>query len=157
MAPSLWRNRYVAPPPPLHMELDAILVLSVTDSEYDDEGFIEAADIDWTNIVVSDSEDDEEAPADRWRSIDELRILFELIDGCRKHGHLPPASEVFQSLQEKGLLKRRDATAVDVARKVTDMKERFRRDINSGGPRDGHHNRLIYDLSAAIWGPERHL
>jgi len=88
-----------------------------------------------------------------WVFHDEVSILTALADERLKSGRLPAGSPsaLLDAIRRRVNLKRENATAGDVAKKVHNLKIRFKKVIASGGPSGELRDRELYDLSVKVW------
>ena len=87
-----------------------------------------------------------------WVFSDEVKILTALADERLESRRLPGSpSALLDAICRRVDLKRENATAGDVAKKVHNLKDRFKKVIASGGPSGELRDRELYDLSVKVW------
>jgi|UPI000221794E hypothetical protein len=115
-------------------------------------------------VVLTSSDDDDDAellakcrkrrpPRNvAWIFYDEVKILTALAAERQESGRLPGSpSALLDAIRRRVDLKRENPTAVDVAKKVHNLMDRFKKVIASGGPSAEVRDRELYDLSSEVW------
>ncbi|TVU06946.1 hypothetical protein EJB05_46983, partial [Eragrostis curvula] len=87
---------------------------------------------------------------DSWSFADEVMILEAIVDMSDLEGRHPSLMDLHLELH--GRLMRENASPLDLAKKKHNLKTKFRRTLEDGGPQQGgERNQKLFELSKKVW------